>query len=406
MKISLSTARRIAINAQLLDGRTKLSDGKIGVEQIINHLGYIQIDTVQAVRRAHHQTIWSRLPSYDSEMLNALIKGTCAFEYWGHALSYLPISDYRYYLPRMKEFADPYSKWEKERFEKYGKYMKPVLERIRKEGPLMSKDFVIKILPKGSTPRERNPFKPALEMLFWRGEIMVKERRKFQRVYDLTERVLPDHIKTTFPTEEEYGRFLIKRALQSYGIANEKEIRNHLYMGNKELVAKTLKKMLESGQVVSVTIENNKEAYYALLANIESLTKLKKIKPCLHMLSPFDNMVIQRERIIDLFGFDYTLECYVPPAKRKWGYWVMPILWGEQFIGRFDPKVDRKKKILNIVSLYFEDDFNKQSEVIPHLANKFGELTKFNNCASINIIKTFPSNVKKNLQSELKKIIL
>ncbi|PJB18601.1 hypothetical protein CO115_04175 [Candidatus Falkowbacteria bacterium CG_4_9_14_3_um_filter_36_9] len=406
MKISLSTARRIALNAQLLDGRTKLADGKIGVEQIISHLGYIQIDTIQAVRRAHHQSLWSRMPSYDSEMLNTLIKETCVFEYWGHALSYLPISDYRYYLPRMKEFADPYSKWEKERFEKYGCYMQPVLERIRKEGPLMSKDFVIKKLPKGTTRRERNPYKPALEMLFWRGEIMVKERRKFQRVYDLTERVLPDHTNTTFPTEEEYGRFLIKRALQSYGIASEKEIRNHLYLGNKELIAKTLKKMLESGQVVSVTIENNKDAYCALNANLEPLTKLKKIKPCLHMLSPFDNMVIQRERTLNLFNFDYNLECYVPPAKRKWGYWVMPVLWGEKFIGRFDPKVDRKKKMLNIVSLYFEDDFNKQSEVIPHLANKFGELAKFNHCESINIIKTFPSNVKKNLQSELKKIIL
>jgi len=406
MKISLLKARRIVINSQLLDNRFKPAKGKKGIEQIFEHLGYIQIDTVQAVRRAHHQTLWTRLPSYDSKMLNDLLKGTRAFEYWGHALSYLPISDYRYYLPRMIKFADPYNKWEKERFEKYGRYMKPAMERIRKEGALMSKDFIDKTKSKGASPRERNPYKPALEMLFWRGEIMVKERRKFQRVYDLTERILPASVDTTLPTDDEYGQFLVKRALQSYGIAQEKEIRNHLFMNNKELIAKTLNEMIDSGEVVTIEVDKNKQSYYALSENIASLVKLKKSRRCLNILSPFDNMIIQRDRIIDLFGFDYTLECYVPPAKRKWGYWVMPILWGEEFIGRLDPKVDRKEKVLNIVNMYFEDGFNKHSEVIPELSIKLGELAQFNNCESINILKTSPSKVKKILQLELKKTIL
>ncbi len=406
MKISLSTARRIAINSQLLDGRTKIAKSKKGVEQVFNHLGYIQIDTVQAVRRAHHQTLWSRMPSYDSKMLHSLMKDTRVFEYWGHALSYLPIADYRYCLPRMKRFTDPYSKWEKERFEKYGQYMKPALDRIRKEGPLMSRDFVFKKNSKGASPRDRNPFKPALEMLFWRGEIMIKERQKFKRLYDLSERVLPDNVNMTIPTNEEYGRFIVKRALQSYGIASEKEIRNHLFMRNKDLISKTILNMKESGELVQVEIEKSKQVYYAFNNVIENLSKIRQPKPCLHLLSPFDNLIIQRDRTTKLFDFDYTLECYVPPAKRKWGYWVMPILWGDEFIGRFDPKVDRMKKILNIVSLYFEKKFNKQNEVLPELAKKLCDLAHFTDCKAIDIQNMSPSKMKKNLQSELKKIIL
>ena len=140
--ISQRLARRIAINAQLLDGRAKLPKGKEGVARAIEHLGYIQIDTIAVIERAHNHTLWTRRPDYKPEMLDSLLsRDRLLFEYWGHAASYLPIGDYRFYIPRMRYFLDPHNKWEKQRLEKFGHMMKPVLERIRKEGPLGSKDF-------------------------------------------------------------------------------------------------------------------------------------------------------------------------------------------------------------------------------------------------------------------------
>ncbi|MCG8605800.1 winged helix DNA-binding domain-containing protein, partial [bacterium] len=141
-ELSQELARRIALDAQLLSGSIKLPMGKEGVAQAIGHLGYIQIDTIAVVKRAHHHTLWNRLPDYSENMLHELhAKDRRVFEYWGHAASFLPIKDYRFYLPLMKSFEDPKMAWQKRRYEKYSHLMAPVLERIRKEGPLGSRDF-------------------------------------------------------------------------------------------------------------------------------------------------------------------------------------------------------------------------------------------------------------------------
>ena len=140
--LSLEQARRLTLRAQLLDGRGRPPRGKEGVARTIEHLGYVQIDTISVVQRAHHHTLWNRRADYDPTMLHALqATDRRVFEYWGHAASYLPLSDYRFYLPKMQSFQTPSSRWERDRLEKHGHLMKPVLERIREEGPLSSKDF-------------------------------------------------------------------------------------------------------------------------------------------------------------------------------------------------------------------------------------------------------------------------
>lgn len=325
------------------------------------------------------------------------------FEYWGHAASYLPMSDYRYYIPRMRGFDEPHSKWEKARLEKYGHLMKPVLERIQKEGPLMSNDFIPPKDRKKGTWWDWRPTKVALELLFWRGDLMITERRNFHRVYDLTERVLPEGIDTTVPDNDELGRFLVPRALSSYGLARENEIREHIHGTDKNIIANALNDLIETGEVVPVQLDKNKNAdYYALPEILKQASKLKKKKPKIYILSPFDNLIIQRDRTNTLFNFDYALECYTPPSKRKFGYFVLPILWDEQFVGRLDPKADRKKRTFIVQKLALEENFKPDDMFFSALSGGLRDLARFNNCEKIELKKTIPSKIKKIVESELK----
>jgi uncharacterized protein YcaQ len=329
--VSQSAARRIAVHAQLLDGRARLPRGKEGVARAIERLGYVQIDTIAVVERAHHHTLWTRRPDYCPDMLHELQSvDRRVFEYWGHQASYLPMSDYRFYLPRMRRFATGEGRWARSVRARHGHLLKPLRERIRQEGPLTSADFKPPPGKRRGSWWDWKPAKNALELLFWRGDLMISERRNFARVYDLTERVLPDDVDTREPDEAELGRFLVRRALSAYGIAREREIADHLHAAGKDVIARALRALVEAGEVTPVRVEGDADtAYYALCEQVERQARLRRKAPQLFILSPFDNLVIQRDRVARLFGFDYTLECYLPATRRRYGYFTLPILWNE-----------------------------------------------------------------------------
>jgi uncharacterized protein len=402
ISIKLETARRMALHAQLLDGRTKLPKGKEGVAKAIEHLGYVQIDTISVIERAHNHTIWTRRPDFTPTYLHELqAVDRRIFEYWGHAASFLPICDYRFYIPRMNRFREPKSnsKWEMERIQRSSHMMKPVLERVRNEGPLGSRDFHEPGSGKKGTWWDWQPAKVALELLFWMGELMVTERKNFQRLYDLTERVLPAEVDTTCPDGDELNRFLARRALQSMGIATEKEIQDHLWGSGKNEVGNALYEFADSGEVVKLKIEGiDKADYFATASLVEKFHKLRKPSSELHLLSPFDNAVIHRERNRRLFNFDYTIECYVPQLKRKHGYFVCPILWGDRFVGRMDPKADRKTRTLLINSLSFEKGFEAFDDFIPVFADKLEQFAAFNGCEKIELIKVAPAKITSSIR--------
>lgn len=394
--ITIDQARRLALQRQLL-AENGLSMGKEGATQVIEKLGYVQIDTINVVNRAHHHTLWTRLPDYRPEFLDELLAtDRRVFEYWGHAASYLPMSDYRFYRPAMLKSTDPHSKWEQERLRNFGHLMQPVLERIRAEGPLGVKDFET---PKNGVKNQwggRKPEKVALEMLLWRGELMVTRRDKFHRIYDLTERVLPAEIDTTLPTGEELARFHVRRALQAFGIATEKEICNHLQLAGKDEIKTAISELVNAGELLDVMIDGQSQVNWTKPDYLGNLDKpLDSLK--IHFLSPFDNLIIQRSRAKRLFDFDYTLECYVPAAKRKWGYFVLPILWGDRLIGRLDPKADRKKKELIINALQFEPGFSEIDEMLPELTRKLTDLAKFNGCEQVSFEAVSPGRYKAKL---------
>jgi uncharacterized protein YcaQ len=425
--ISQKTARRLALHTQLLDGKTRIKKGKDGVAQAISHLGYVQIDTISVIERAHHHTLWTRVPGYEPKHLHeALAIDRTIFEYWGHAASYLPIKDYRFYLPMMRSFYDPKNSWFRGWGEKYGSYLEPVLKRIREEGPKAARDFEN---PSGkrkgpwwdstnhppiladsiglsqqvrSTWWDWKPAKAALEMLFWRGELMIRERRGFERIYDLIERVLPEGTATRMPEPGELGRFIVQRALAALGIANEKEIRDYIRIGDKNLIANSLKEMLASTEIVPLAVEDTSGAFYAMPDVLAKASGLQAGSPRVRLLNPFDNLVISRSRLKQRFDFDYTLECYVPKEKRCNGYFVLPILFDENIVGRLDPKADRKAKTFLVRQLVIDSRFQDADRLIPELGRAICDLARFNGCARVVLEKVQPRKIMALLKKTLK----
>jgi uncharacterized protein YcaQ len=401
VRIALSTARRLAIRAQGLDGRWQLAKGKEGVAQAVERLGYVQIDTIAVVRRAHHHTLWSRRRDYQPDMLHELqANDRGVFEYWCPAASYLPMSDYRYYLPTMRGIASsPKTRaWLADR----AGLVDGIVKRIRREGPLTSADFAA---PEG---RKRGPWwdwKPAkqvLERLFSMGELMIAERRNFQRVYDLAERVLPSDANTEPPSDGERARFVVERALGGRGVASLKEMR-WAWIADRAAVSQALADMLESGEVTAVEIRGlDGGPYYALTETLDRAAARGRGKKQLHILSPFDSLVADRRRVRALFDFDCKLECYFPEAKRRHGYFCLPILWGDRFVGRLDPKADRKQKTLIVHKLMFERGFKDYEPLLPALAEKLHAFAAFNQCERVTVTETQPRKLRAPLRRALR----
>ena len=178
---------------------------------------------------------------------------------------------------------------------------------------------------------------------------MIVERRGFQKVYDLTERVLPDGLNTTMPSNKEFDKYLITRYLRAHGFANAQQI-SYLRKGFKSRIHETCLQMLENHDLQQIVINNQ---MYVALPNMSDLLT-RPVSRNLAILSPFDNAVIQRQRLKEIFDYDYQIECYVPAAKRQYGYFSLPLLWGTQFVGRMDAKIDRKTQQLHIQNLHLE----------------------------------------------------
>lgn len=396
-KISIQQAKNLILHKQLLDDSSSLK-GKDGTYQAIDRLGYVQIDTINIIERAHHVALNARVSGYRQHYLHQLQKDDRKiFEYWAHAASYLPMKDYRYYISHMQGRRSKYiSSWIK------GKkhIIDQVKKRVAEEGPLSGSDFEGRKKRKGVW-WDWKPEKMALEVLFLRGELMVSERRNFQRIYDLTERVLPSGLDISVPGEREEKHFFIKRALGSMGAATEGDIDKYMHITGR--MSKWLKELEESGEIAGVSIEGLPKKYYILnedLAGIDGISESTIHK--VHLLSPFDNLIILRNRIKEIFDFDYTLECYLPAAKREYGYFSLPILWKGDLVGRLDPKADRQNKQLIINSLFIEKRMADGDEFFSALGKSLKEFAVFNKCEEVSLIKTYPAKYGKNIKRYLK----
>ncbi|MGB1310187.1 MAG: winged helix-turn-helix domain-containing protein [Leucothrix sp.] len=377
MPISLSKAhvRKLVLHSQRLPHSSAKGSALSATLAAIEHLSYIQIDTISVIQRAHHHTLWNRNPRYQLSHLDELLTQRQIFEYWSHAAAYLPMRDYRFSLFRKQAMASgEQNHW----YPRNDTMMRYVLDRITAEGPLMAKDFDYqgkKIADWGSKPA-----KQALEYLFMQGDLMVPKRQNFHKVYDLTERVLPSNIDDKPPTPVEYARFLIQRFLLANGVGQLNEF-VYLLKQIKPTVLTVLEEMLDHEALIQIEVKSGRtNTHYVALPEALSLLDRPLAKRKLKILSPFDNLLIQRKRMTDLFDFDYQIECYVPQQKRQYGYFVLPLLWLGRFVGRMDCKADRKTGVLHIHNISIEPWLKDKDGFLNSFMKTLEGFMDFNNC--------------------------
>jgi len=394
--LSILEARKLVLLSQQLPPAKQVGNAIATTLSAIEQLGYIQIDTISAVQRAHHHTLWNRNPRYKTSHLDQLIADKQVFEYWSHAAAYLPMRDYRFSLPRKQAIARGEQKhW----YVRDEQLMKSVLERIATEGPLMAKDF--EHTGKKTGEWMSKPAKRALEYLFMQGDLMIPQRVNFHKVYDLTERVLPEDTDTTLPRPEEYARFLISRYLQANGLGQAAEI-GYLLKNTKPLISAALENMVSNREVLRIKAGGN--SYYVLPESLKLLTKpLARSK--LKILSPFDNLLIQRKRMRAIFDFDYQLECYLPEGKRQKGYFSLPILWDGQLVARMDCKVERQKSLLHIHHLALEPGVVEKETFAQALGKELTPFRRFNDCSHVRLHRTSPDKFQPVLQTLLNRFV-
>lgn len=375
--LSRFEARKLALQGQGLHRKDEFGRGLGAAHRAVQRLGYVQIDTISVVARAHLHTLWNRVSNFSDTTLNKLLDRREVFEYWSHAAAYLPMIDYRFSLPRKHQIASGQRHWHA----KNAKLTAEVKRRIQAEGPLKSSDLATQAMPKGTGWWDWKPSKVALEQLFMEGELMVSQRQGFQKVYDLTERVLPSDVITQMPTQTEYAEYLVNRFLVTNGLGTASEIA-YLRKGMRTSVQAVCRDLCEAEELVELSVPqlNIKESIYALPASLSQLSKPLS-RRVVRILSPFDNCVIQRNRLNYLFDFDYQIECYVPAAKRQFGYFVLPILHGHQFAGRVDCKVDRQSARFSVLSLFL--DSAQSDDFVTALGAELQRFAEFNGALTI-----------------------
>jgi uncharacterized protein YcaQ len=391
----LARLRRIALGAQGLLQAQPFGRGLDGALKAINHLGYVQIDTISVVERAHHHVLHSRVPKFKPAMTNDMLLNRDIFEYWSHAAAFLPMDDFRFSLPYKHAIKSGQTHWYRNPDKKL---MAELVARIQAEGPIRSRDIETNTLKREGW-WDWKPAKKALEQLYMQGDLMVCDREGFQKTYDLTERVLPAHINTAMPTMEEFAAHQIDQQLRCHGFVSLKGV---TYLRRNTELRNTVKTLvgdrLAMGTLEQVQTDNG-EVFIIETGGLEqSLTRLSNR---MSILSPFDNSVIQRERLSALFQFDYKIECYVPAAKRQYGYFCLPLLFRGEFIGRMDCKAHRKTRHLEIKLLHFEAHNFDQDTVIAAFSNTVKQFCQFQGCDTVSLTQAKPKHLTKGFHTAL-----
>jgi uncharacterized protein YcaQ len=390
VSLSITEVKAIVLRSQgLAEDASPFGLGKAAVLKAIQHLGYIQVDPINVLQRAHHHVLWSRVPNYHPDMLHELQNPDAAvFEYWNHAASYLPMTDYRFSLPLMRKYRGQFH-WSDDSPE-LRKSMRRLLSMIRKQGPLMLSDVESTGSVNGWSAATTGKIeRRALHELWMRGDIMIRSRRGVQKIFDLPARVLPAGTDDKFPSRSEAAEFRVRRALRALGVATPRELHYSQDADQAGAVRSALIALISRGEAVEVRIADlPKLQLFALREALEFNTPVES--KIVRFLSPFDNLTIQRKRLNRLFDFDYVIEIYVSKEKRKYGYFVLPILWGDCLIGRMDAKANRAERHLVVHNLVFEPTFRDFNAVKSAFVDALKDFTRFQQCDQWKISRVEP----------------
>jgi uncharacterized protein YcaQ len=357
-RLSAADARRVLLRLQALDGPRPRS-GPAAVRRMVERLGYVQVDSINVLDRAHDRILATRLAGYRSEHLRDGLEGTrTLFEHWTHDASVIPAAWVKHWKHRFRRHrqAPRDDAWWNERFGgDPEKTLRAVLRRVRRDGPLRTRDLEAPQGHRGGGWWSWHPEKAAAEHLWRCGRLAIAARDGFEKVYDLFDRVVPEAAARA-SSSREHADWACREAIARLGIATATEIAAFFAAVPVGTVRAWAMQALRRGEVVSVAVESASgdrvtEAFAtpewrSLAGPIES----EAIVP----LSPFDPLVRDRRRLSRLFDFEYRFEAFVPQAKRLHGYYVLPLLLGDRLVGRIDPRFDRAAGVLVVRGPWWE----------------------------------------------------
>jgi uncharacterized protein YcaQ len=401
LTLSLTAARALHLAAQGLLQPRRRKARQPDLMDAIRQMGVLQIDTIHVVARSPYLVLWSRLGDYPQPWLEQALADGELFEYWAHEACFVPIEDYGLYRHRMlnpEAMGWKYSAtWMKERRAD----VDAVLDHIRANGPTRSSDFERSDGQAGGGWWSWKPEKRSLEVLFTTGALMIAARHNFQRIYDLAERVLPDWDDARMPADDDMRCALVLKAVKAMGCARGAWISDYFRTRPPRLDPETL---VEQGLLLRAWVDEWDDPIYVHpdhAALLESAAAGALAPTLTSILSPFDPVVWDRRRALELFNFDYRLECYTPADKRRYGYFTLPILRRGALVGRVDAKAHRREGVFELKSLVLEPGVRVSDRFTRDVAGALQRLANWHACPQIQITQATPQSFGPLLQAAL-----
>jgi uncharacterized protein YcaQ len=405
-RLSLTQARALQLAAMGLLTPPARRAGKADVLQAIRRMHVLQIDTINVVARSPYLVLWSRLGDYRPHWLDELLAEGALFEYWAHAACFLPIEDYPRYRRQMLHLEAAGFERSAERLASDPVAHLDLLDHVREHGPVRAAEFEHEDGRNGTGWWDWKPDKLRLETLFNAGEIMVRKRHNFQRLYDVRERVLPAQLldDETVPDRASVARDWTLAAVRAMGIAPARWIGD--YFRHAKRTADPHPDLLaDAGQLLRVTVEGWPWPAYVhpdhagLLAS--AIADGLEASHCT-LLSPFDPLTWDRERALRMFGFDYRIECYTPEAKRRYGYFTLPLLVRGELVGRVDAKAHRTAGVFEVRALYLEPQVIPGEALAADVAAALTRCAAWHGTPRVTLSRTSPAGFRKMLSAALK----
>jgi uncharacterized protein YcaQ len=394
--VTRETARRLAIAKQHLVGKKPKNPSQASIMSLMRDIRYVQLDPTNVVAPSHLLVLWSRLGAFRRSDLERLQwKEKKLFEYWAHQASIVLTEDYPLYQPRMKRFATADTLWPtrlRAWMKENSDLREYMLSELRARAPLSSRDFEDKSGSRWKYARRKWGLRESgwssgrdvsrmLEFLFHQGEILVAGRQGRRKLWDLPEKVLPGWTPRAELSAGEVEYLGAQLSLKALGVATPKQISWHFLIGRYPNLKETLNSLESDGKVVRVKLEDlpSKAPWFIHSDDIDAAESLAAgdYEPRTTLLSPFDNLITDRERTHELFDFFFRIEIYTPKEKRKHGFFVLPILDGDRIVGRMDPVMDRQKEVFRVNALYAEPGAPKDRATPRRIADAVSDLGDF-----------------------------
>lgn len=372
VEIALPEARRRWLAAQRLDETAPFGAGPQATRAAIEHLGYVQIDTINVVERCHHQILYTRIPAYRrTDLHHAQSVDRSVFEYWTHALAFVPTRDIGFFLGQMRRHRTDPTMWNTA---VDPKDYRRVIRLIRDNGPITIRDIDDdELREKTHLWASRKPSKAALQLAFWNGILTVSERNGMLKTYELADRHFGWDTTPRAAAPGQVVEYLIDTALRAQGIVSVASI-VHIRKGIRPAVKAALERRAARGRLLPIALEGALDVPHFAEPTLLD-TAAGSVEPRVHILSPFDPLIIQRARTKHLFAYDHVFEAYVPRAKRRFGYFTHPVLLGDRIVAVLDLKADRAAGKLLIQAWHWTGRHARQDRVA--IEEELGRFERF-----------------------------